>query len=99
LLLAVAYSRREVPQPAQVTRSSLLPPPNFAFAPYNFAVSPDGTRLAFVAVGPDGKDTLWQSTITEDSSPNGHGRIPEVDDASGRFQCENPVLDPLRHSI
>jgi hypothetical protein len=39
--------------------ASLLPPPNFSFAPYNFAVSPDGTRLAFVAVGPDGKDTLW----------------------------------------
>jgi Tol biopolymer transport system component len=59
LVLAVAYSRRELPQPAQVVRSSLLPPPNFSFEPYNFAVSPDGTRLAFVAVGPDGKDTLW----------------------------------------
>ena len=59
LLLALAHSLRELPQPTQVVRSSLLPPSNFSFAPYNFAVSPDSTRLAFVAVGPDGKDTLW----------------------------------------
>ena len=64
LLLAVAYSRREAPLPAQVTRSSLLPPPNFSFEPYNFALSPDGARLAFVAVGPDGKDTLWVRTLS-----------------------------------
>jgi serine/threonine protein kinase/Tol biopolymer transport system component len=64
LLLAVAYSRRELPQPAQVVRSSLLPPPNFSFEPYNFALSPDGTRLAFVAVGPDGKDTLWVRALS-----------------------------------
>jgi Tol biopolymer transport system component len=42
----------------------LLPPPNFSFAPYNFAVSPDGTRLAFAAVGPDGKDTLWVRALS-----------------------------------
>ena len=59
LILALAYSRRELPQPTRAMCASLLPPPNFSFAPYNFAVSPDGTRLAFVAVGPDGKDTLW----------------------------------------
>jgi len=64
LLLAVAYSRRELPQPTHEVRSSLLPPPNFSFAPYNFAVSPDGTRLAFAAVGPDGKDTLWVRALS-----------------------------------
>jgi eukaryotic-like serine/threonine-protein kinase len=64
LLLARAYFRREMPQPVQLMRSSLLPPPNFPFAPYNFAVSPDGTRLAFVTVGPDGKDTLWVRTLS-----------------------------------
>jgi Tol biopolymer transport system component len=45
-------------------RSSLLPPANFSFEPYNFAVSPDGTRLAFVAVGPDGKNTLWVRALS-----------------------------------
>ena len=64
LLLAVAYSRRELAQPTHEVRSSLLPPPNFSFAPYNFAVSPDGTRLAFAAVGPDGKDTLWVRALS-----------------------------------
>ena len=63
LLLAVVYFRREVPELVQVVRSSLLPPPNFSFAPYNFAISPDGARLAFVTVGPDGKDTLWVRTL------------------------------------
>ena len=64
LLVGVTYSRRELPQPTQVMRASLLPPPTFSFAPYNFAVSPDGTRLAFVAVGLDGKDTLWVRTLS-----------------------------------
>ena len=52
------------PQPAQVVRSSLLPPPNASFLPYNFAVSPDGSRLAFVALGPDGKTALWVRTLS-----------------------------------
>jgi Tol biopolymer transport system component len=68
LLLAVAYSRRELPQPGQVLRSSLLPPPNFSFVPYNFAVAPDGARLAFVAVGPDGRDTLWVRALSASSA-------------------------------
>jgi serine/threonine protein kinase len=68
LLLAGAYSRHVVPQPTQVMRLSLLPPPKFSFAPYNFAFSPDGTRLAFVAVGPDGKDTLWVRTLSAASA-------------------------------
>ena len=73
LILAVAYSRRELPQPPQVMRSSLLPPPNFSFAPYNLAVSPDGTRLAFVAVGPDGKDTLWVRALSGSSAQQLNG--------------------------
>lgn len=68
LLLAVAYSRRQLPQPAQGLRSSLLPPPNFSFVPYNFAVSPNGARLAFVAVGPDGRDALWVRALSASSA-------------------------------
>jgi eukaryotic-like serine/threonine-protein kinase len=73
LLLAIAYSRREMPQPAQVLRSSLLPPPKFSFEPYNFAVSPDAARLAFVAVGPDGNDTLWVHTLSAASAQQLNG--------------------------
>jgi serine/threonine protein kinase/Tol biopolymer transport system component len=68
LLLAVAYSRRELPPPAQVLRSSLLPPPSFSFVPYNFTLSPDGARLAFVAVGPDGRETLWVRELSASSA-------------------------------
>jgi eukaryotic-like serine/threonine-protein kinase len=64
LLLAVVYFRRSPSQAAHVLRSSLLPPPNCSYEPYNFAVSPDGTRLAFVAVGADGKNTLWVRALS-----------------------------------
>jgi Tol biopolymer transport system component len=38
---------------------SLLPPPSTSFVPYNFAISPDGRRLAFVAAAQDGGTALW----------------------------------------
>jgi len=40
-------------------RLSLLPPPSTSFVPYNFAISPDGQRLAFVAAVQDGGTALW----------------------------------------
>ena len=47
------------PRPVPLVRSSLLPPAGSAFLPYNFAIAPNGDRLAFVALGPDGKTALW----------------------------------------
>lgn len=64
--LSISFVRR-VPQPTRVLRSSLLPPQGSSFLPYNFAIAPDGSRLAFVALGPDGKTTLWVRGL---SSPN-----------------------------
>ena len=43
----------------QQLRLSLLPPQFTSFVPYNFAISPDGRRLAFVAAAPDGGTALW----------------------------------------
>lgn len=43
----------------RVVRSSLLPPPNTLFLPNHFALSPDGTRLAFVATDLNGRQGLW----------------------------------------
>jgi DNA-binding winged helix-turn-helix (wHTH) protein/Tol biopolymer transport system component len=63
VFLAMAHFRSG-PEPAPVLRSSLLPPPNTSFQPYNFAISPDGTRLAFVAVDRDGKSTLWVRALS-----------------------------------
>jgi Tol biopolymer transport system component len=48
----------------QPVRSSILAPPKWSFEHSSFSVSPDGTRLAFVAVGPDGNDKLWVRTLS-----------------------------------
>ena len=64
VVAVVLLMRREAPAPAaQMVRASLLPPPNHSFAPYDFAVSPDGTKLAFVATSADGVSTLWVSSL------------------------------------
>ena len=84
LLLAVVYFRRPPPEAARVLRSSLLPPPNFSFEPYNFTVSPDGTRLAFVAVGPDGTNTLWVRALS----------APEAQQLNGTEWASFPFWSP-----
>jgi serine/threonine protein kinase/Tol biopolymer transport system component len=43
----------------QHLRLSLLPPQSTSFVPYNFAISPDGRRLAFAAAAQDGGTALW----------------------------------------
>src|SRR5689334_12035409 len=64
---------RAKPEPVPVVRSSLLPPPNLSFVPYNFAISPDGNRLAFVGVGADGRNTLWLRTLSVPSAQQANG--------------------------
>ncbi len=54
LLLGIAHFRNRVMSPLLV-RSSILPPPGWSFLPFDFAVAPDGTRLAFVALNKDGR--------------------------------------------
>ena len=66
-LIALSFRRGPGQQPEPV-RSSLLPPPNVSFLPYNFAISPDGSRLAFVALGPDGKTALWVRGLSSSNS-------------------------------
>ena len=73
LVLAVIYFGRPAPGPVHLLRSSLLPPANFSYEPYNFAISPDGTRLAFVAVGPEGKNTLWVRALSAGSAQQLNG--------------------------
>ena len=58
LALAPGFFRRAPQTPAPL-RASVLPPTGSSFLPYNFAIAPDGSRLAFVALGPDGKTALW----------------------------------------
>jgi serine/threonine protein kinase/Tol biopolymer transport system component len=61
------------PQPVRVLRSSLLPPPGSSFLPYNFAIAPDGSRLAFVALGPDGKTALWVRALSSSNAQQFEG--------------------------
>jgi Tol biopolymer transport system component/DNA-binding winged helix-turn-helix (wHTH) protein len=48
----------------RLVRSSLLPPPNTSFLPNHFALSPDGSRLAFVAADSYGKECLWMRDLS-----------------------------------
>jgi eukaryotic-like serine/threonine-protein kinase len=59
LLAALVVGRGRAPEAGQTQRTSVLPPPGVSFAPFNFALSPDGTRLAFVGIGPDGQSSVW----------------------------------------
>jgi eukaryotic-like serine/threonine-protein kinase len=56
--MAIVLTRPVQPH-VQMLRSSLLPPPGTSFLPYNFAIAPDGSRVAFVALGSDGLTSLW----------------------------------------
>jgi hypothetical protein len=58
LLAALLVGRGRGPDAGPTHRTSVLPPAGVSFAPFNFALSPDGTRLAFVGVGPDGQSSL-----------------------------------------
>jgi Tol biopolymer transport system component len=68
------------PEPAgespPTLRTSLLPPAGMSFAPYNFAISPDGSRVAFVSIAPDGRNALWVRSL------DGRG-AQQVNDSDG----------------
>jgi DNA-binding winged helix-turn-helix (wHTH) protein len=57
--LGVAHWRSTQSTDSRPLRLSLLPPLSTSFVPYNFAISPDGRRLAFVATAQDGGTALW----------------------------------------
>ena len=86
-LATILYLRPSRPEP--LIRSSLMPPAGAAFEPYNFAVSPDGERLAFVALGSDGMDTLWVRSL---SSAN-------AQQLNGTEGAKYPFWSPDSHRI
>lgn len=71
-LLAMIHFHSSAPT-AQAVRASLLPPTGSSFVSYNFAVSPDGSRLAFVAVNADGHNTLWVRSLSAASAQQFNG--------------------------
>ena len=62
-------------------RSSLLPPPNTSFLPNHFSLSPDGSRLAFVAADSNAKEALW---VRDLSAPSAQ-RLAESEGARAPF--------------
>ncbi len=50
--------------PAARLRSSLLPPTGTSYEAYGFALSPDGTRLASVAVSSEGQTSLYVRSLS-----------------------------------
>ena len=66
--LGVAHWRSTRTAESRHLRLSLLPPPSTSFVPYNFAISPDGRRLAFVAVAQDGSTALWIRPLAADAA-------------------------------
>jgi DNA-binding winged helix-turn-helix (wHTH) protein len=54
-------------------RSSILPPSSWHFEHSSFSVSPDGTRLAFVAFGPEGNDKLWVRALSASNAQQING--------------------------
>jgi serine/threonine protein kinase len=79
VFLVVRNTQQTLP-PLSLVRASLLPPTKSSFAPYNFALSPDGTRLAFVAVASDGSMSLsirsLASGATQEYSNTAEARFP-----------------------
>jgi serine/threonine protein kinase len=60
--LAGRYSA-PVAERAPLMRLALPPPEAHSFTPNDFAISPDGRRVAFVAAGADGVSSLWVRPI------------------------------------
>ena len=59
-LLAALYFNRKLPAPPQVIRFQIRLPDKVSFGGgTSFTLSPDGRHLAFSAIGPSGKPTIW----------------------------------------
>jgi eukaryotic-like serine/threonine-protein kinase len=85
--LLAAFVTTRLPRgapPASIVRASLMPPTGYSFAPYNFALSPDGNRLAFVTVAQDGTPSLWVRTMS----------IPAAQPISGSEGAQYPFWSP-----
>ncbi|MBI2678141.1 MAG: serine/threonine-protein kinase [Candidatus Koribacter versatilis] len=72
LLVAAAFlaGNRLRPEAARppLYRTSVLPPARHSFVAYDFAISPDGTRLAYTATDASGVSKLWIKNLATDAN-------------------------------
>lgn len=60
LVFVLTSNRQQNPAPANAIRSAILPPEKVNFTALNlFGISPDGSKLAFIARGAGGQQLLW----------------------------------------
>jgi len=52
-------TRQNQAQPTSVTRLSIVMPQDLYVSPFNAAISPDATRIAFIATSQQGKPQIW----------------------------------------
>ena len=67
IALGIGFVLR-APVPAHPLRVSILPPDKHSFDPVSIALSPDGTKLAFVASAPGGVPQLWVRPLDSTSA-------------------------------
>ena len=83
--VGLAVSRRPVPPAARPVSFTIAPPEGTAIGSFTeagaVAVSPDGTRVAFTTVSPDGKRQLWVRDLDSVSAR----ALPGADGASLPF--------------
>ena len=63
VLLGIGYVRRAT-APVRVLRATIVAPEKRSFEPFSFALSPDGTKLAFVASNAEEGSQLWVRTLS-----------------------------------
>jgi eukaryotic-like serine/threonine-protein kinase len=79
LLPFAISSLRQTPARESIIRAAILAPENATYFPFNqFALSPDGQSLAFVARGADGRNMLWLRPLNSSTAQP----LPGTDGAS-----------------
>jgi len=67
VLLAIGYIRR-APAPLRVLHATILAPEKLSYEPFSFALSPDGSKLAFVTSNPEQGAQLWVRSLNSPSA-------------------------------
>ena len=78
--LAFAYLYLRGDASPAATKTAILPPIDKAFLPQGYALSPDGTRLAFMVETVEGKVSIWvralDSSVAQGLAGTENGSIP-----------------------